>query len=269
MAEEVARACAAESARTYQYLAGQRLIAQRCAAGRDPGANRLHGARSPRPAPVPMNCSTKSWTCSSAAAACGLKRTAGRFVRATCCSCRCWRRSRRGSSSPARRSVASTVSGRRDFALKSVAAVVMFACLLFAANELVRSRARCASRRHECSGPDRGRRPPLCRNPATSLPAMPTTLDNLRAVVARFDAMAGRSAGPQEMYARISRGTRGNRPRSRPERIEWFAQHESGSKQAQRGEPTPVPAVAAPAAPPRHACRGRSISGTLPLNRGG
>ena len=263
VAEEVAYACAAEAARTYQYLAGQRLIRNAVLPVVILAPTAFRGAL----AAACISSDELQYEIvdlPSVAAACGLKRTPDDFssdllflqMLAT-------QQPRAQFASPPERRFYRLWQTR--FALKSVAAVVMFACLLFAANELYEVRAlREETARIQAQTEADSRR---YAGILDGLPAMPTTLDNLRAVVARFDAMAGRSAGPQEMYARISRALE-ETPEVEAERIEWFLSTNPEQAGAAR-EPTPLPTAAGGAAPPPGMHAVALISGTLPLNQAG
>lgn len=258
-AEEMAHTCAAESARTCQYLAGQRLIRSAALPVVVLTPPALRGA-------IAAACVSSDELqyeivdLLSAATACGLKRVPDDLssdllylhMLAT-------QQPREQFASPRERHFYRLWQTR--FALRSAAAVAMFACLLFAANELyeVHALRQQTAQIQAQTEADARRYAGILKG----LPAMPTTLDNLRAVVARFDAMESRTSGPQEMYARISRALE-ETPDVEVERIEWFLSTNPENSGTAR-EATALPAASAP--PGMHAVA--LISGTLPLNQAG
>jgi hypothetical protein len=95
----------------------------------------------------------------------------------------------------------------------------------------------------------------------TGLPPMPTSVDNLRAVVERYDAMRARSAGPAAMFRKISRVLDGF-PDIELARIDWqlSADAEAGS----RG-----PEAASATAPDGRMLAVAMLSATLPPAQAG
>lgn len=102
--------------------------------------------------------------------------------------------------------------------LLGAGAVALLACLLYAGRqfylvqELRHETAATASEAAE----DSRRYAEILRG----LPPMPTSVDNLRAVVTRYDALMHRTQEPQAMYVRISRAVERS-PEVDIERIEW------------------------------------------------
>lgn len=214
--EEVARACASESARIYQYLS-QRLIAR---ATLLPVAVLVHPAARQAFAAACVDSDELHFEfvdLVAAAKACGLN-TAPRDSSADPLFVHLLARQppREQFAPPAERRMYRLWQTR--FALKASGAVAMFACLLFAANELVEiaglrqqtdtllAQARADEQRYA--------------EVMKSLPPMPTSLENLRAVMSRYDALEHRSAAPRAMLARISEALEES-PRVEVERIEW------------------------------------------------
>lgn len=259
---EIARVCVAESARTYQYLAGQRVI---------------RSAALPvviLAPPALLDSLATACVASdelqyevvdlvSAAKLCGLKRSpsepsSDRLLLHLL------------ASQPPQQQFAGPPVRRfyrlwqARFALKSTAALAMFTCLLFAANELFEVHMlRDQAARTQAQIDANARR---YSNILKGLPAMPTSLDNLRAVVARFDAMEERSASPRDMFARISRALE-EVPAVEMERLEWFLStnpDEMGVAQ----DSVRLPAISAAGAPPGMYAVAL-ISGTLPSSQDG
>ncbi len=104
------------------------------------------------------------------------------------------------------------------FGMVTAAAVVFVACLLFAAKysyEIQQLRELRDIKLGQAKA-DTERYNEILRE----LPPMPTSLDNLRAVVSRFDAMEDRSERPMALYGRISRALEKS-PDVEIRRIEW------------------------------------------------
>lgn len=214
--EDIARACVAESARIYQYLS-QRLIARATAL---PVAVLVH--------PAARDIFAAACTDSDelrfefldllrVARSCGL-RTPPRdsFADPLFLHLLARQPPREQFAPPTERRMYRLWQAR--FALKASGAIAMFGCLLFAGNELVdiaTLRQQAATVRAQADA-DTERYAEVMK----SLPPMPTSLDNLRAVMARFEALEGRSAAPKAMLARISAALEES-PRVELERIEW------------------------------------------------
>jgi hypothetical protein len=214
--EEIARACASESARIYQYLA-QRLIAR---AATLPVVVLVH----PDARAVFAGACTDSDELHfefvdllAASRTCGLK-TLPKDSSADSLFLHLLARQppRDQFAPPAERRMFRVWQAR--FALKATGAVAMFGCLLFAGNELVEIvglRQQTATVLVQAQA-DEERYAQVMK----SLPPMPTSLENLRAVMSRYDALENRSAAPRAMLARISAAL-DESPRVELERIEW------------------------------------------------
>lgn len=214
--DEVARACASESARIYQYLS-QRLIAR---ATLLPVAVLVHPAARDVFAAACVDSDDLHFEfidLVAAAKACGLN-TVPRDSSADPLFVHLLARQppREQFAPPAERRMYRLWQTR--FALKASGAVAMFACLLLAANELVETAGlrRQTETVLDQARADEQRYAEVMR----SLPPMPTTLENLRAVMSRYDALERRSAAPREMLTRISEALEES-PQVELERIEW------------------------------------------------
>lgn len=214
--DDLARACAAESVRTYQYLS-QRLIARTASL---PVAVLVHPAERNAFAAACVDSDELQFEfidLLDVARICGLRSTLqdstadGLFLHLLARQV-----PREQFAAPAERRMYRLWQARS--ALKAAGAVALFGCLLFAANEMVEiaglkkhtfdllAQAENDTQRHAAV--------------MKSLPPMPTSLENLRAVVGRYNALAQRSAPPGRMLARISAALEAS-PQVDVERIDW------------------------------------------------
>lgn len=253
--EETARACAAESAKLYQYLVSQRIVAR---------GTRL-------PAVVLVHPGQRAVFAAVAGAGTDLEFEYADLVHAA------GRCAMRGIPAD---SLADTLflhvmarhAPREQFAdeearhlyrvwqvkfgLAASGAFVLLACLLFAGKHFIeigqlRDQRAATLARTEA---DAARYNAILRD----LPPMPASLDNLRAVVARFEAMTERSDAPLTLYLATSRAL-DDSPEVEIRRIEWQI---TASPDDTAGAPRPVrPAPLAGAAPELFAAA--SISATL------
>ena len=257
-ADETARVCAGESARIYQYLAGQRALG--------------------RGAPLPVLILTPPGQQESFAKACGNTeeiqfQLVDLAATARVCGLRQAPEPLSGDAlflhllaqQPPRQQFAALAERRfyrlwqTRFLLKSSGALAMLGCLLFAAHGFYQARAMNEQTEQTLAQAqsDAQRYAGILKG----LPPMPTSLDNLRAVTARFDAVEARSAEPETMYARISRALE-EAPEVEVERIEWLTgtnPEEAGPSPEQRRTPAKESAGGMYAV--------ALISGTLPAAR--
>jgi hypothetical protein len=231
-AVETARACAAETFRLHQYLAGQRVLS----------------ASSPLPVLVlsdPAHRDAFDAVCTSSAELAyhaldlaALRRQRGlRYAGengsgdSLYLSLLALQQPARQFAPPAERHLYRLWQAR--FALKSAGALAMAACLAVAGagyykvNQLQQQTLHADAE----TAADSRRYGELLQG----LPPMPTAMENLRAVVARYDAMDARSATLQPLLVRISRALDAS-PEIEIERIDWemTGQPEQASRNPRR-----------------------------------
>jgi hypothetical protein len=214
--DEIARACAAESARIYQYLS-QRLIAR---AAMLPVAVLVHPAAQAAFAAACTDSDELHFEfvdLLAAAKTCGLKTPPKDSSADTLfLHLLAHQPPREQFAPPAERRMFRIWQAR--FALKATGAVAMFGCLLFATNELVEiAGLRQQSDSMLAQAQSDGQR---YAEIMQSLPPMPASLEDLRAVMTRYDALEKRSAPPKAMFDRISAAL-DESPRIELDRIEW------------------------------------------------
>jgi len=216
-ADDTARACAAETARLYQYLAGQRVVAQTSPLPVLILAERDHHEIFRSACTSSDELQYHFIDLAATQRQCGLKQAGGGasgdflFLHLL-------------AQQPPAQQFAPAADrhlfrlGQARFALKSAGALALMGCLLFAARELYDAHQ---SHLHALqlatqAQTDAQRYAGILQG----LPPMPTSLDNLRAVVARYDGMEARTATPDAMLLRISRALNAS-PAIEIERIEW------------------------------------------------
>lgn len=200
--EEIARICASEAARTYQYLAGQRVIVRR-----DPLPVLVLAPRAWHPM-LAATCQDSEdlrflmVDLAETAKRCDLREVPQHAGSEALFLCLLARRAPREQFAPAPERRFYRLWQMR-FGLTAAGATAMFAALLFAANELmeVHDLRQATQALRAQAERDRQRYEGIL----AGLPAMPTSVDNLRAVIDRYDAMNARSDGPAAMLLRISR----------------------------------------------------------------
>jgi hypothetical protein len=125
-------------------------------------------------------------------------------------------------------------------------ALALLACLLFAGREavsLLQSRAATENLLQQAEADQR-----KYQAIEQTYPPMPTSTDNLRTVINRYEDLEKRSAPPESLYLVISRAL-GESPRVDLERIEWqLSTNPDEGLKFQSGPRTPAPPAAATAA---------------------
>lgn len=259
-AAETARACAAESARIYQYLAGQRVVTRSTPLPVLILADPAHRTAFAAACGNSEELQFELLDFPAAARACGSKQ-APQDLSSDALFLHLLAReppSKQFAAAPERHFYR---LWQARFALKSAGALALLGCLLFAAHELYEARTmdRQTQQILAQARDDVQRHADILKG----LPPMPTSLDNLRAVVDRFDAVERRSAEPGTMYARISRALEES-PEVEVERIDWQLStnpDESVPLQDQRRTAANEPGAGMYAV--------ALISGTLPLAQAG
>lgn len=216
-AGETARACAAETARLYQYLAGQRVVIQTTPLPVLILAERSHHAAFQATCASSEELDYHFIDLAATQRQCGLKQPADAasgdllFLHLL-------------AQQPPAQQFAPAVDrhfyrlGRTRLALTSAGALALMGCLLFAARDLydvhvahvetlgLADQAQVDAQRYA--------------DILNGLPPMPTSLNNLRAVVTRYKGMEARTASPDAMMLQISRALDAS-PQIEIERIEW------------------------------------------------
>jgi hypothetical protein len=131
------------------------------------------------------------------------------------------------------------------FALRSVGAVTLAGCLLFAGKELLdlqRLNDETSRLRIETAAAEQRYQAAL-----DALPKIPLSNDNLRALVDRYNELAKRAPGPKPMYLRLSSALK-DFPRIEIERLDWaVANHVDDAVVGAGGERPQPPRTAATA----------------------
>lgn len=152
----------------------------------------------------------------------------------------------------------------RSWLLKG-GAIAFFGCLLFAAREMgyvLDLRAATAELQQQAEA-DMQKYVAIQK----TFPPMPTSTDNLRAVINRFDELERRSDSIEPFYLAISRAL-GEVPRADIERIQWqLSSNPDAGMQAGDARPAPVAPAAATAPPTSSAMHAIAvIHGLLPAS---